>query len=190
MARGQSPGEVLLDQRAVVVLGEPGSGKTLLLHAVALELASTCRLNPDGAISLGFLPAFVPLAGFTQATDDLGVDPAARLLGYVQRVLDARTPGMADALDDLMAQGRVAFLFDALDEVSGRAEQRAALAGIQALAAGAGSRCLFALTVREAAYGGSLDAEPPVPRLSTGPTGNGGPTGGHSQLVARPFGFG
>lgn len=156
MVHGQSPSAALLDQRAIVVLGEPGSGKTFLLHALGLDLATTCGLAADGAVTLGFLPIFVPLGGFTQATDDLGVDPAARLLGYVQRVVDARTPGMATVLDELMAEGRAAFLFDALDEVSGRAEQHAALAGIQALAAGAGSRCLFALTVREAAYGGSV----------------------------------
>ncbi|MFO7634739.1 MAG: NACHT domain-containing protein, partial [Caldilinea sp.] len=154
--RGKSPVAMLLDQGAVVVLGEPGSGKTILLHKLALELATACDLTPDGAVTLGFLPIFVPLAGFTQATDDLGVDPAARLLGYVQRVADARTPGMADVLDDLMAEGRVAFLFDALDEVSGRTEQHAVLAGIQALTAGAGSRCLFAVTAREAIYGGFL----------------------------------
>ncbi len=156
MVRGQSPGAALLDQRAIVVLGEPGSGKTFLLHALGLELATACGLTANGAVTLGFLPVFVPLAGFTQTTDDLGVDPAARLLGYVQRIVDARTPGMAGVLDELMAEGRVTFLFDALDEVSGRAEQHAALAGIQALATGAGSRCLFALTAREAAYGGSL----------------------------------
>ncbi len=160
-AHGQSPGAALLDQRTLVVLGEPGSGKTLLLHALGLQLADTCALDAEGAILRGFLPVLVPLAGFTGATADLGAEPATRLLGYIQRVVEARVQGMTACLDDLIEQGRVAFLFDALDEIGDRTEQQAAIKGIQALAHGAGSRCLFVLTSREAPYGGTLTLDAP-----------------------------
>ena len=147
------PLPALLQARALVVLGEPGSGKSVLLHYLALELARDCQRRLNGGLAVSYLPIVVPLAGFfgdrqwrakRSSVDDL--------LVHIDRVLKTTSP----SLDwrSLMAERQVAFLFDAYDEVTHDAQQEV-IDGIQTLVTGIGAGCPIVLASREASYRGS-----------------------------------
>jgi HEAT repeat protein len=144
------PLPALLQARTLVVLGEPGSGKSVLLHYLALELARDCQRRFNSGLTGGYLPVLVPLGGFL---GDRGwrskSSSVSDLLAHIDRALHA----MTTSLDwrALMAERRIALLFDAFDEVTFDSRQEL-IDGMQRLATGIGAGCPIILTSRETSY--------------------------------------
>jgi formylglycine-generating enzyme required for sulfatase activity len=103
--------------QAIVLLGDPGSGKTTQLKWMLLELidgrAAALSLAPDT------LPIFLNLRE---------VNPAESMTTFVRRSVAHATSRLADDFAErLLKSDHVLFLFDGLDEIA-RPEQRAAAA--------------------------------------------------------------
>ena len=91
--------------KRLVVLGEPGSGKTTTLWRLTYDLATSARVDPATA-----LPLFVPLGGYT------GAETA---LEYVQ----SHCGDLVPHLPAYLAQGRIVLLLDGLNEMPQRGRQ-------------------------------------------------------------------
>jgi predicted NACHT family NTPase len=91
--------EAIRQHRRMVLLGEPGSGKTTTLWDLAYHHACEAQVNAQVP-----LPIFVPLGGYT------GPDPA---LEYVKAHAGALGPHLTTLLQD----GRAMLLLDALNEM-------------------------------------------------------------------------
>ncbi|SEM10235.1 NACHT domain-containing protein [Nonomuraea pusilla] len=110
-----TPEEALTRLRRVVVLGDPGAGKTTMLRYLALQAAR-------GSLSgTPCLPVFVELRQFvrTEAPD---------LLAYVQQAWAERygERDAADLADHALTKGEAVLLLDGLDEVLGGESRDAA----------------------------------------------------------------
>ena len=107
----------LARSQRLVILGDPGAGKTISLKFIALMLA-----DQQGAARLGlpapYLPVMVRLAHFAQALDK---DPALSLDSFLLRAIqqdhDACHPRLADLVRRALGRGACAVLLDGLDEV-------------------------------------------------------------------------
>ena len=100
----------------LVLLGEPGSGKTYTLGRIILELARRCEQDASAA-----LPVFVPLGQWIRPEKDA----VAGLRAYVGRQLGE----LADCYEPLREDKRLALLLDGLNEIPGgqRREKSAAI---------------------------------------------------------------
>jgi len=134
--------ERLADHARVVILGEPGAGKTSSLRRLALE-ATWDRLGAADTV-----PIFVQLRDFP--IDDLTVAGVTRLLRG-ERVpepdLEFREPLLA---------ARLLLLIDGLDELSTDGERTTVLENLRELCVQA-PRVRVVLTSRDSTYRGELD---------------------------------
>ena len=130
--------DAIADNQRLVLLGEPGSGKSTALRYLALTLAQAGldaqlalperlagweRLPEQGRL----LPVFVPLLPFARllAADASKAGTAAALWEFLADQLEpgVRT-GLAEAVHAELAAGRVLLLLDGLDEVAGDDSRR------------------------------------------------------------------
>ena len=93
----------------VVVLGDPGPGKTTLLKHLVLRLART-----EGSV----LPILIPLSAYAAAL----AHGECNLQNFLARYfadLAQGVAGLEPLFDDALSQGRALVLLDGLDEVQG-----------------------------------------------------------------------
>ncbi|MFJ4748947.1 HEAT repeat domain-containing protein [Streptomyces albogriseolus] len=149
----QQPADDVLDVLArekgqrVVLLGDPGAGKSTLAHYLALAL--TGGLGPDGALAglAGRIPLIVELRHYAQ--------PAWRQQTFAEFLAHLwTTEGMGlplPLLGRLLDEGRVLLVFDGLDEIFDpkfRAETARRIAGFAAHH----QRCRVIVTSRVIGY--------------------------------------
>ncbi|MCX6032396.1 MAG: SUMF1/EgtB/PvdO family nonheme iron enzyme [Chloroflexi bacterium] len=104
----------LARSQRLVILGDPGAGKTISLKFIALMLASR-RGAERLALAAPYLPVMVRLAHFAQA---LAQEPALSLDNYLLQVIPkSYTTGLADFVRLALGRGACILLLDGLDEV-------------------------------------------------------------------------
>ncbi len=155
--------------RGLVILGDPGAGKTTQLR----RMARTCVLDGHGPAELELpadvLPVFLPLR-YLQP-DDLDQEYPIALLQRAAAQLDSAT-GVTPEEAELLLSGehRLLYLFDGLDEVPA-AHREATARWIQRLHA-RDTRSWFAVTCRYAGYAGPVRFDDDFLELHLRPLGN------------------
>ena len=107
-AHTHAPVDALHRYQRIVVVGDPGAGKTTMLRHLALRMA---KREDD---QLPELPVYVELVRFVQSGHD-------SLLDYLATHWEDRYgfAGAQDYLTEKLTEGRAALLLDGLDEVQG-----------------------------------------------------------------------
>jgi formylglycine-generating enzyme required for sulfatase activity len=131
-----------LDRRGIVILGDPGSGKTTHLKR---PLLWCLRQGPETlSLPADIIPVFLPLRELTDL--DQGLD------AFIQTQLDKPHLGTPQGFGkQLVARGNLLFLFDGLDEVADP-DQRARVARWIDQALTVHRSCRFVVTCRFAGY--------------------------------------
>lgn len=104
--------DVLRDHDGLIILGDPGAGKTTFLKYLALKLAQ----GEGEELGLGLrLPLLVPLSAYADALAEHEV----RLDDFIADYFQARVGELplGEMLKGALAQGRALMLLDGLDEV-------------------------------------------------------------------------
>jgi len=108
---------LLSEVKNLVILGDPGSGKTTCLLQLGIELANRAVLSHT---LYPILPIFIPLNEFTDPLPATKTSEA--VLNFITQQIQQQTAALEGAdiskrLDILIRDGRLVFLFDALDEM-------------------------------------------------------------------------
>jgi formylglycine-generating enzyme required for sulfatase activity/Mrp family chromosome partitioning ATPase len=164
--------EAIAASRRLVLLGEPGSGKSTVLRYLALTLARAAldeqvrlgeRLAGWQALGQGgkLLPIVVPLLPFARTLDRSGAKTAGakELWNSIAGELEGqgRYPGLAAAVHTELDAGRALLLLDGLDEVATEAARRLVIRAVTAFAA-AYRNCRIVVSCRVRAYEGEHNA--------------------------------
>ena len=151
--------------RRLVVIGDPGCGKTTLLAYLALTYA---RARRDGGQTvqqrLGLnendtLPILLPLRDLgrhlKEQHPDPGQDGPALLLNYLHAYFQAQKIELPpDFFDPPLAEGKAVLLLDGMDEVAENALRQRTARLIEKFAARY-PKCRFVVTSREVGYEGA-----------------------------------
>jgi HEAT repeat protein len=118
------------DNQAMVLLGDPGAGKTTLMRYLALTFAED-RAVERLSLDERRLPILVPLAAYDAALKrDEDLPLSAFLARYYET--DRELPGLAPLLRQALDEGRAIVLFDGLDEVLEASTRRLIAQRVQA----------------------------------------------------------
>jgi len=103
---------LLKSAEPLVLLGDPGSGKSVTLRQIGLKLADWMQHSKAPLI-----PIYLPLNTFTISLDKN--DPVWLFIGETlfEQFGDNLGPQLFGQLDKLLAAGQVVFLFDSMDEM-------------------------------------------------------------------------
>jgi HEAT repeat protein len=112
-----------LDHRALVLLGDPGAGKSTVARHLALTLAGSHQ-EPRLAALAGYLPVLIEMRTYVSHMDD---PQCGTFLDYLDHRHDRNLSGIKKdlLLPYLEGGGKALFLFDGLDEIfePGRREE-------------------------------------------------------------------
>ena len=115
----RSPLSQLLRQprthRVIALLGEPGSGKSVVLRRLGGELARAALVDSQAA-----LPVWFNLGSYTGTTLQGEPVPLEVYLRVCLETGPVEERGLAGAFEGLLAEGRLVLLFDGLDEMPRR----------------------------------------------------------------------
>lgn len=159
-----------LKHRCLVVLGDPGAGKTTFLRRVAFELCrrqlgegNATAAAPWSALGEAF-PILVPLAALArhqtvareQRTGPHGDDVAEWLVHFATTRAHETGVGLDEAFfRSILKDGRAIVLLDALDEVPS-SQARLVMRTLIENAVGDYAKCRFIVTSRPAAFVGDV----------------------------------
>jgi hypothetical protein len=158
--------EALRDNLRMVVLGDPGSGKTTLMRYLALCYArdraegKTFVRQTLGLNESGHLPLLLPLRNLgaylaEHHRKDDGTEGHARLLDFLRAYLKNQRITLPDNFfDSDLEAGRVVLLLDGMDEV-GDSDLRRRVARIIDSFAAAYPKCRLVVTSRIVGYTGA-----------------------------------
>lgn len=110
--------QFIRDHAMLVVLGDPGSGKSTLVRALLLALASG-RGYAEFGLHDAWLPIFFPVAAFADARSRIGGHSLAPLDYLASYYTGLSQPDYAPLFLRALHAGRALVLFDGLDEVRG-----------------------------------------------------------------------
>ncbi len=97
--------------RILAVLGEPGSGKSLLLRRLGRELANEALGNPQAPI-----PGYFSLGAYTQSEAGGPLSIVEFIRTLIANGVEAER-GLAPELRDALVDGRLVLLLDGMDEM-------------------------------------------------------------------------
>jgi len=105
--------EILQQHDGLIILGDPGAGKSTFLKYLALKLArgEGAELGLDGR-----LPVLLPLSAYANVLAEKEVRLDAFIAQHFTDTVSARPP-IAQMLADALESGRALILLDGLDEV-------------------------------------------------------------------------
>jgi len=161
--------EAIAANPQLVLLGEPGSGKSTALRYLALTLAHAAT---DDAVRLAvrmpgwpvvdggprLLPLFLPLLPFAKhlAEQNVQAAGAADLWNHIAVQL-GRYQGLAEAVHTEVEAGRVLLMLDGLDEVAGERSRHLVVQAVAAFGREYGS-CQMVVSCRVRAYEGAQNS--------------------------------
>nr|VFJ73774.1 MAG: NACHT domain-containing protein [Candidatus Kentron sp. FW] len=143
--------EVFRSTTSAMLVGDPGSGKSTALRAIAIDCAQG-RLSSGGRGGVRLVPVFIELRRWAESRDSL-MDHAVTIFQ------ENGFPRPRRLLNRLRGAGRLVFLLDALDEVDDSQDRQRVLAGIRALLSeekGGKRPCRVFVTSRPTSYDGQL----------------------------------
>lgn len=171
--------EAVAQERRLVILGDPGSGKSTFLNHLCLCLAAH-PLQPEGgwmkrlpfwpAAEADALPVPVALRDFANWLPDTVGPPRVRHLWHfiLSRLKDQNLFFAAKPLENALEAGRAILLLDGLDEASSRTK-RAFIRDAVAAFVARYPRCRIVLTCRILSYQDSRWRIPDFPTVKLAP---------------------
>ncbi len=163
LRREHVPLQEALSERLLVVIGDPGSGKTTFLKRVAFSLiqSQTGEKSDSGPIDLGLdeplFPLMISVEGLTRFIRTGGgkehpSKASNRLATYLEKTDAGDHAGLsAKWFQNRLKEGQCLAMLDGLDEASDRVE-REAVSGLIANLAVTFAQCRFVVTTRPGAY--------------------------------------
>ena len=112
---------ILRQHDRIVLLGEPGIGKTTLLRYLALQharalLEGQTMAGPQGQLGPTRFPIYIRIADYIQ-TPEWPTQPLLEILPLILRRYELTVEGLAELLRDRLERGEALILLDGLDEI-------------------------------------------------------------------------